>query len=126
MTDTYVEHAPLQGHMMTWTDAVFAGVFTHAALNQLWQVSPDADPESPEQHGCCPLCCKPCAVIMQLTISGELNSWVLAYPVGLDGTRWWTSTGVDIDWLRRAWANADKLGCHDPDEISALYIQLNV
>lgn len=92
------------------------GVLLQHALNHLWQDSPDARPNDPEQRGCCPKCCAPCGEIDDLRRDGKLDDWVQLWPHELHDMAWWDPARgmVDRNWLARAWRNADALGCHEP------------
>lgn len=89
-------------------------VLTEFALNKLWESSPDCLPGS---EGCCPRCCAACYALNQLAANGELEVYLAGSPEPLDGTAWWDDERqmVDRAWLFRAWANADRLGCHSEE-----------
>lgn len=89
------------------------GMLLRSALDQLWCTSPDANPDDPEQLGCCPSCCAPCAAIGELLEDGQLDHWVRGWSDDLIATAWWdvAADRVDRAWLARAWSQVDRLGC---------------
>jgi hypothetical protein len=118
-------------------DRHHVGVFVHAALDHLWYGSPDAAPDGlgslllnenvdvdgaringvdmDDYRGCCTKCCGPCHSLFTLLKTSQLDIWVRFWPEDLLGTSWWNAEKgvVDRAWLDRAWANEDRLGCHE-------------
>lgn len=92
-------------------DGYAVAALTHFALDKLWEATADGD-------GCCPRCCAPCHTLKQISATiGGIEWYLTDWPETLEGTGWWDARHrrVDRDWLRRAWANADQLGCHAGD-----------